>query len=401
MNSVISKETAPKKPTRFLLAVFLSNFLLSFHFFLIIYINSSFLDQFFSPTTLSFLFIAGALANLILLLNGPRLIKKIGNYKLTLLFVLIEFLAVLGLALVKSPLFVGILFIAHQAVILMILFDLDVFLEDYSPFDESQTGSIRGLYLTIANITQVIAPAVAGLILTNGDFWRVYLVSAFFLIPLFLTVKKGLKIKMAEPEGIKVRESFRAMLKNKDLHTVFMVQLILQFFYAWMIIYLPIHLFQNIGFSWTQIGLIFTIMLLPFVLFEIPLGRLADKKIGEKEIMILGFFIASISSAFIPFVKEPVFIVWALLLFATRIGASFIEISSESYFFKHVNASDSNAISIFRITRPIAFIITPAVAAGTLFILSLFDVAYGFSFLILSAVTLYGVRYGVAINDTK
>ena len=54
--------------------------------------------------------------------------------------------------------------------------------------------------------------------------------------------------------------------------------------YAWMVIYTPLHML-DLGFTWEEIGQIFTIMLIPFVLVEYPAGWLADKYIGETEMM--------------------------------------------------------------------------------------------------------------------
>lgn len=389
-----------RKFPRFLFAVYLANFFLSFHFFLVLYINSSFLEQFFSSTSLSFLFISGAILNLILLLYGPSLINKFGNYRLTLIFIIIEAAAILGLALLSSPIFIALLFILHQAVIIAILFNLDIFLEDYTT-DESKTGRIRAVYLTIAGFVLVISPTITGLIIANENYFKVYLVSLMFLIPLFFTVKIGLKGKKEIFEQINIKKTVKILLKDRDLYGVFMAQLILQFFYAWMIIYMPIYLHQNLNFSWTSIGVMFTIMLTPYIIFDIPLGSLADKKLGEKEIMTFGFIITALFVALIPFIKEADFLVWTSILFMTRVGASFIEISSESYFFKHVNARNLNTISLFRVTRPLAFIIAPALAAASLFFLKHFELNYGLSFLILAIIVLYGIRYCLMITDTK
>ncbi|MEK7552237.1 MAG: MFS transporter [Patescibacteria group bacterium] len=396
----------PKRSSKSLLFVYLANLFLSFHLYLILYINSSFLEKFFSSTALSWVYIVGSILNLILLLAAPRLIKKIGIYSLTILFIVLEGLAIFGLSLAQTPALIACLSVLHLAVIAMIFFGLDIFLEEYSPLDETKTGSIRGTFLTISNVTLVIAPMIAGFILVNGDFSKIYLTSFLFLIPLLLTLIIGLrnnadKIPAPLQNKISFKNSIQNILHNKNLHGIFMVQFILQFFYAWMVIYVPIHLHQNLGFSWPNIGLIFTIMLLPFVLFELPIGKLEDKKLGEKEVMILGFIITALSVAFIPFLKEASLIIWAILLFITRTGASFIEISAESYFFKHVNSTNADTISLFRMTRPLSFIIAPAIAASTLFLLNYLKLGYGLSFIILSIIVFYGIRYSLMITNTK
>jgi MFS family permease len=137
-------------------------------------------------------------------------------------------------------------------------------------------------------------------------------------------------------------------------------------------------------------------MLLPFLLFQIPLGRLADKKYGEKEILILGFVIISISTIMIPYLTEANFLVWTTILFITRLGASFIEISAESYFFKHVSISNINLIGLFRMTRNLPYVIVPALVS-----LAFLFVDYKYIFLILGIIMLLGLRYAFKLQDTR
>ena len=92
---------------------------------------------------------------------------------------------------------------------------------------------------------------------------------------------------------------------------------------------------------------------------------------------------------------------WAGLLFLTRVGASFVEITSESYFFKHVNEKNTGLISLFRMTKPIAYIITPAVVVSTLYFFTIKNTPYGYIFSILGVLMLVGVRYGLKLKDTK
>src|SRR3989344_3390366 len=115
-----------QRSRRFFYAILLSNFLLSVHFFLILYINSSFLEQYFSAIILSSLFIIGAIINLILLLSAPFLLKKFGNRNLALFFIVLEFVAVFGLVFTELSYLVALLFLLHQTVIMMILFNLDI-----------------------------------------------------------------------------------------------------------------------------------------------------------------------------------------------------------------------------------------------------------------------------------
>ncbi len=175
-----------------------------------------------------------------------------------------------------------------------------------------------------------------------------------------------------------------------------LLSFILQFFYGWMIAWSPIYLNQIIGFSWQEIGLIFSIMLLPFALFELPLGELEDKMFGEKEIMAGGFFIAGLATASISLITSASFVAWALVLFLTRTGASAIEISTESYFFKHVSGGDTGVIGVFRLARPLALIMGPIIGAFSIKLLG-----FQQSFIVLGAILIASIFLALRLKDTK
>ena len=96
------------------------------------------------------------------------------------------------------------------------------------------------------------------------------------------------------------------------------------------------------------------------------------------------------------FITSTNFLVWALALFATRVGASLIEIMTESYFFKKIDSGDTNILSMYRNNRSIAYTIAPVFASGFLYF---FDLKY--LFFVLGFIMLLGLRYSLTIKDTK
>jgi MFS family permease len=173
---------------------------------------------------------------------------------------------------------------------------------------------------------------------------------------------------------------------------------LLFFFYSWMTIYTPLYLHKNMGFSWTEIGIIFSIMLLPFVFIQFPLGRLADKKWGEKEILSVGFIVIAIATGLISFINGHSMVLWAIILFITRLGAATIEIMCDTYFFKKVDSLDTNIISFFRMVGPIAYIFGPLLAT---ILFTFFDFKIQYLFLILGLIMLFGLKFSLSIKDTK
>lgn len=384
-----------------LAVIYVSNLLLSLHYFLILYIHSSFLGTYVSDSHLSGLFVAGSILNLILFFNIPRILARVGNYTFTLWAIIFEAIAIAGMVTGTSAWTIGASFILHQAVISMILFGLDIFLEG-TVRDEKHTGTVRGVYLTLSNLTLVFSPLITGILVAGTDFKKVYLVSLILLAPLFILVQTYLKRAAYHyKNGTQIIRTYMHARKNKDVRGVLYGHFMLQFFYAWMVIYMPIYLHNNIGFDWKEIGVIFTVMLLPFLLFELPIGRLADRKYGEKEIMLSGFVIMALSTFFIPFISSTNPLVWAGMLFLTRVGASFVEITSESYFFKHVDEKNPGLISLFRMARPFAYITVPIIVTGSISIFNLYNGLYAYIFPILSVFMFFGIKYAASITDTK
>ncbi len=376
--------------------IYIGNLLLSFHYYLIIYVNSSFLSQFFSNAQLSFLYSGGAALNVILFLMAPRIIRKIGVYHFLLISVALEGIAIGGLIFAHNALSAGFFFTIHQVIVATILLSLDIFLENATK-EEGRTGRMRSLYLTISNATLVISPIIIGLIVSGDNYSSVYTISAILIVPLLLIIISGLRDTNVEPPAhFETWKSVKGLLRHENVKWVTGAQLILQIFYAWMIIYTPIYLHEYIGFDWKEIGLMFTIMLLPFIIFEIPIGKLADDRYGEKEFMIFGFIVMMLSLFLMPLLVTQSFILWTSVLFLSRVGASFVEITTESYFFKQVVGGDSDWISLFRTTHSLGYIFAPLLATACIAVLP-----FSFMFTVLGVVVVFGIFCGRNLIDTK
>ena len=385
----------PFRQSKLLNTIFLSNIFISFHYALVLYVNSTFLNNFLSVTQISSLYIIGSIVNTLLLLYSSKILEKIGLYKYASYCVMLELLSSLGLSVATTPFVAGLCFLIHLEAISLLLFNMDMYVEEASN-DNSIVGSIRATYLTVSNITIVIAPSLVAILLYNNSYFLVYSVSCLFMVPLYYYMKKLKNVKTPKIEHIDIKATIAEYIENKNLYNIFISSFLLQLFYAYMIIYVPLYLEKYMFFSWSEIGFMFTIMLIPFVLFEMPIGEMEDDKYGEKEFLTIGFVIMSLATVFISFVTMKNFWVWAALLFITRIGASFVEVSSESYFFKQVNPNKSNVISFFRITRPLSFIAGPILAT-----LTLQFIPFQYIFIFIGFLMVLGTKYSLALVDTK
>ncbi len=341
--------------------IFVSSLLLAFNFFFVYFINSSFIETVVGQRYVATFFAIGAVLNIALFMNTSRILRKYGNFKLTLYLSLLEIVILLGIGSIGIPWVVVTLFVLHQALSPVLLYTLDIFLEKFST--AANIGSIRGTYLTMMNIPPVIAPVIVGIILLKPEYWKIYFISAIFLIPFIIIMIMNFK-KFEDPEytPASLTDSLKSFFSNVNLSNIFKDNLILHFFYAVMVIYMPIYLNNTIGFTWPEIGTMFSIMLLPFILFQIPLGSIEDRNHDEKQVLVTGFLIMSIATILMSFVVEKNFILWTALLFISRVGASFVEVSSENYFFRHIRSENASYVSIFRMTRSLPYLVIPAMS---------------------------------------
>ncbi len=240
-------------------------------------------------------------------------------------------------------------------------------------------------------------PAIAGMIAGSGDFTPIYAGGAFLLVPALLLLFTKFKDFKDVPYHVpSLRQTLAEIRKSRDISGILSIQFLLQFFYAWMIIYAPIYLAEHLHLPWTTIGLALTIALSAFVIFEIPAGEIADKWLGEKELLVVGMLLMTLGAGIIPFISSTTLLVWGAVLFIGRMGASILETMTETYFFKKIPHESANLVSAFRLTTPLAFLIAPVIAAIILPFGGIPSL-----FLILATLLLFGTTIVAHLKDTR
>lgn len=381
-------------------SIYFALLMLAFQSVVTLFINSTYLEQFVAPGTVGVLFMAGAAISIASLLTAAKPLRRFGNLSCALGLVALNILTLLGMGLIEISYVVIPLFVIHQALSPLLFFSLDVFLEGVTGTEEGHTGSRRGLILSMLSFASAIAPLLTGFILGDGihpNFTAVYLTSAALLIPLGAFFYYNFRsFKDASYTDVNLVPALRAFWHDTNLRYVFCAHFLLQLFFAWMVIYAPLYLATELHFSWDAIGAILFVGLLAYVFLEYPIGLIADKYLGEQEMMAAGFMILGVSTAWLSFIATAAIVPWMVAMFMTRVGAAFVESTTESYFFKHAGGEDANVIGFFRITRPLAILI--GAALGTMALLA---VPFQFIFALLGMLLLSGVIFATLIEDTR
>jgi MFS family permease len=369
--------------------IYLLSFLFTLHISISAYVNSTFLTDIINEKFVGILYTTASLVTLILLSKSSKFLGNFGNRKTTLFFLVLNMISLVGLSFSHNPYLIGLSFLMFTVTNTLIFFCIDIFIEHFS--DKEKTGRIRGLYLTIINLAWIISPMLTALIVKDNSQIRiVYFIS---LVMVSLATLGIILFTKKFKDGMYKKTPFLKTLinlkNNKSMNSIVAINFLLQFFYALMVIYTPIYLSKHIGLTWMEIGIIFTVMLSPFVILGLPIGILIDKyKLNKKHLLNIGFIFAILSTAFIPFIDSKNILIWALVLFGTRVGASLIETTSEIYFFSKIDDKDAEVLGLYRNMNSLAYIIAPILTT----ILFLF-MPFEFIFIVISTIMILGFYF--------
>lgn len=348
----------------------LGNFFSSIHFYLIVYVVAPYLATFIPDDQTGLVVAGGAVGTLIAFPLMPKLARTYGAKRASVvaaavvgtgLFVLANqppfWFAALALALVcaTSP---------------IIQYFLDLLLEATNA-GVNETGRVRTAYITAGNIALIIAPLVIGWLLGDGNaYWRIFLLAGVTLAPFIaLFLIEPLPEERDVSTHPKIIDTCKCMIQDLDLRAASFANLVLQLFYHLAPLYIPLYLHSVLGIPWSELGWMFMVMLLPFVLLEYPAGYIADRWLGDKELLITGFVIIGLAFGALAFVttQTPLYILVTILV-VSRVGAALVEAMVEGHFFRRVSATDTNTVSVYRMARPLSALIAPVAASVLLFL---------------------------------
>ena len=359
------------------------SFLLGFAEAFFIYIMSSYLKLSSGIENVGVFYLVSYSIILIIYLNLHKIVKRFGKTDVFHFSLLGKIITIVFLLLVSPGIF------AIALIILFIIFSslewasLDVILESYS--NDRMSGRIRGKFLTVINTGFLAGPFLSTWILERYDYHGIFLLLLVFsLIGLAISIWGIKKTNHHFSADLTVKDVLKKVIVRKNIRKIFYISFVLEFFYALMVIYTPIYLI-DLGISWDKIGIIFTAMLLPFVILQYPAGILADKKFGEKEFLIFAIAIMGLSTLAAYFISGKSILIWSVILFSTRIGAALVEVLRDSYFYKRIDGYDVDIINIFRTAKPLAFICASVISAIILLFLPIKIIFIAVGLIVLSA----------------
>ncbi len=339
----------------------------------------------------------GSILALIASINIAKSVKKFHTYGFTFGIALAEIVVITLFGYTQNIYLLPALFVVHFILQVLLYISLNIFIENFTL--HAKVGSVRGLFLAVFNLAVLVAPFIGGTILKYYSFTALYMVAASMLIPYLFFAHKYLKhIKEPAYHQINLFGAAKEAFKNKNLRAAIIGELVVSSFYATMVIYSPIYL-TSIGVPLTDyMMIILPFALIPLVVLPYELGYLADKKFGEKEMLIIGLLILTVTTLLFAVITTTTLWAWIVLLIVSRIGASFVETMSFTYYFKKVGAEDPSLTALFINTQGMGMLIVGTVGV---IVAPFLGERPQLMFIILGCAILWSISYVLPMKDTR
>lgn len=379
-----------------LFATYMMTLLYAFHYGIPMYAASTFLSKTFGSPFTSVIYMIAGFLTVAVSIHITKYLKHFHTYSFTMSIVVLQMIITFALGLTDDKFLLGLFFVLHFIFAALIFTCLNVFLENFS--NSRETGQIRGVFFTLFNLGFLVSPFLGGALLAKSGFTALFTVSASLLIPFIFFMHHYLK-NIKDPNFISVNlfSAFKKAWTNIDTRGALIAIILLECFFAMTVIYLPIYIISLDIPLTTYLTAVLPIALIPLVVMPYELGIIADTKLGEKELMILGLLLLTITAFAISIVTSSNILVWILILTTSRIGAALVETMSYTYYFKKIDGSDVDLTTLFSNARNFGLAIT---ALFGIILSPLVAIYPTIMFVMLGIILLWGITQVLRIHDT-
>ena len=451
---------------KLLIIGFALTFLYALQLSIPLYSFSRFLSLHFNSKEVTYIYIITAILSIYIINTYNKLLSKYHNYATASTIIIVNIISLLALAFVVNIYAIAFYAILYMSLNLLLAISINLYIQEFS--EHHDVGMLRGINLVLSASAFILGLYISKFLLVSeinvpyiqNPYALLYISTTVLLFPMLYIINHYYK-HIDEPI-YKGGHMWKVLLKlhmNKDLYGVFIANLSLQVFISIMIIYFINYLIDYGHVLLPDyVGIIMPLALLPFVLLPYAIGKLSDRKYGEKEFMIWGLIIMTVSLFIIPAVanyanilmqelssyinniksdsisvyKDNINIItkdnilkdlistpgsqpllenmqdaiyrkilfaWGAVLVLGRIGSSILEESSNSYFYKKISNRDSDIISLFNNTSSLGMLIGGLIAICAFYINIYMGINYAI-FILTGLFCLYAIYYISKIKDT-
>lgn len=326
--------------------IFVYAFFLALHYAVVSYSASTFLAGIVQEKNIWVLYTVGAALALVFNLSAASVLRRVNMNKLFTAVSLLTIFNCYLLLVATSTLSIGLHFIFFYSISALLFTFASIILEEHST--ESTTGGIRGKYNAIMSGGYLLAPFLASIFINNFGLKSIFALSTFFgvcaLFVFYFYIRLVPRIILKKNN---LRHGIKKLFTNIDIRNITFGQFGLTTFFTLIVIYFPFKM-ESVGIPLTQyLSIMLPVALSPFLFMPPLLGYLEDKMRDEKEVLLISYIGLILILIVIAFCESSSIFVWTVLLFTSRLCASSVEISTNSYFYKKIRPEDVGLISIF------------------------------------------------------
>jgi MFS family permease len=236
----------------------------------------------------------------------------------------------------------------------------EAFIRDISP--EGRRGEFRSFFGTFANAGLLIGPIIGGYLTMTFGIRFPYLFASFTLTaPLILLFKMKEKDVTTAPFPLhSLQLALNEFLHHSRLKILALCSVSLYFWYSIKWTFGPLFLHHR-GYGAQVIGIWLGLSVLPFLLFQIPIGKLGDK-IGKTKMIYLGVCISIVFIVPLGFLKSIVGLF--SLIFLVSMGTTLVEPLIDAEVTDIVPEERYGSYSgIFELAKTLGLLLGPIVSA--------------------------------------
>ncbi len=235
-------------------------------------------------------------------------------------------------------------------------------------------GAAEGRFYLFANVGWLVGPLVGGFLGDHVSRNAVFLFSAFMYLVAFIVFQYNYRTQHEFLEQVRETEKFTKIVgsnlldyfKAPEMWKVFLVGTGLSFWWVIHEIYFPIYIATQLGYSDTIVGLVLAGGIVPLILLEPFIGRMADKH-RLRPFLVIGFLLLAGITALFDVI--PIVSIVLVLMAVVNVGSAFIEPVQDTYLFRAAKLKDQDRFyGIFKMSYPLANVVGPLIAAGLIFI---------------------------------
>ncbi len=311
----------------------------------------------------------------------PTVINKLGNRKATGLALFLTIASTLGIRFFESPIFFAVSFILFLMAQILVSFNFDVFFEHTTTKDSSIRG--RGAVVALQHVGRMLGPILAAYLTVQSGIRIPYNVSLFlFVVTGFILYFATANFKDKNYGHVSIIKSYKNVISRPGVRKPLISMILLQTFYALMVTFVPIYLADVQGMGLESLGIIFTIMLFPFVVFAYPVGKYLDGGASSRRAARYGLLIMAAATLAFAAIKSNSLIIWGVVLFMSRIGAVILETTAEGTFLRSIKEEETDLLGIMRDMQPIGYFLASLISVIVLALGNIKDIFYVVGFIL-------------------